>query len=102
MPENVDAIRAMLELGKDGQRSIEKTGRVMGILQTWQIGPRGLSPCPPRRLLCQCGVSLVSNCRTTASDPTRAYSARLACHRLWEPASASEVLSSWSSCSVAT
>ena len=31
VPENVDAIRALLELEKDGRRSIEKTDRVLGI-----------------------------------------------------------------------
>jgi len=31
VPENIDAIRAMLELEKDGRRSIEKTDRTMGI-----------------------------------------------------------------------
>src|SRR6266508_5569782 len=31
VPENVDAIRAMLELEKDGRRSIEKTDRSLGI-----------------------------------------------------------------------
>src|SRR5438093_5825828 len=31
VPENVDAIRAMLELEKDGRKSIEKTDRTLGI-----------------------------------------------------------------------
>ncbi|HLE46281.1 MAG TPA: glyceraldehyde-3-phosphate dehydrogenase, partial [Thermoplasmata archaeon] len=31
VPENVDAIRAMMELEKDGRKSIEKTDRSMGI-----------------------------------------------------------------------
>ena len=31
VPENVDAIRAMLELEKDGRKSIEKTDRALGI-----------------------------------------------------------------------
>ncbi len=32
VPENVDAIRAMLELEKDGKRSMEKTDRSLGIV----------------------------------------------------------------------
>ena len=31
VPENVDAIRAMMELERDGRKSIEKTDRSMGI-----------------------------------------------------------------------
>jgi glyceraldehyde-3-phosphate dehydrogenase (NAD(P)) len=31
VPENIDAIRALLELEKDGRRSMEKTDRSMGI-----------------------------------------------------------------------
>ena len=32
VPENVDAIRAMLELEEDGEKSILKTNKAMGIL----------------------------------------------------------------------
>ncbi|MFQ6051209.1 MAG: type II glyceraldehyde-3-phosphate dehydrogenase [Candidatus Hydrothermarchaeota archaeon] len=32
VPENIDAIRAMLEIEKDGKKSIEKTDRSMGII----------------------------------------------------------------------
>ena len=31
-PENVDAIRAMLEMEDDPEKSIEKTNKAMGIL----------------------------------------------------------------------
>jgi glyceraldehyde-3-phosphate dehydrogenase (NAD(P)) len=31
VPENVDAIRALLEIQKDGRKSMEKTDRTLGI-----------------------------------------------------------------------
>jgi len=31
VPENVDAIRAMLEIEKDGAKSIKKTNKALGI-----------------------------------------------------------------------
>jgi len=37
VPENIDAIRAMFELERDGFKSIEKTDKSLGILSRWPL-----------------------------------------------------------------
>jgi glyceraldehyde-3-phosphate dehydrogenase (NAD(P)) len=35
IPENIDAIRAMMELETDGAKSIEKTNKALGLSNDW-------------------------------------------------------------------